>query len=287
LVSRIQCLISVDKGSAAIEDCGGAIGTLVNGEKVGRQHTLKNSDHIKIGGLELEVRLTAGEEREKKPQLHNVRNAATCTVAPAATANNESDVLGWLEKEDDRHGERVTLVKSVAVQDVVAGAMHTDTPAAPTTQGRRVGRFDAHKAEIEWDGIDRLLLAAVGVVLVAILSMLLPPMMEWCVWLLDVRNWSLWAWLGVGLALAEILLLICFWPATAGEIGGKEIALLLLPLAMGILPLIFGLLDVHDAHWYWIWLVWCSSRRWVQWGALAIFAAMLASLVLIRARLQR
>ena len=61
LVSRRHCVISTDNGSATIEDCGSANGTLVNREKVQRRRELKNTDRITIGTLELEVQLAADE----------------------------------------------------------------------------------------------------------------------------------------------------------------------------------------------------------------------------------
>ncbi len=69
LVSRKHCIISADNGVACIEDCDSANGTLVNGKDIRGRHELKNSDHIKIGPLELEVRLTTNEAA-----IHAVRN---------------------------------------------------------------------------------------------------------------------------------------------------------------------------------------------------------------------
>ena len=54
-VSRKHCVISVDNGSAAVEDCGSANGTFVNGDRIQRRRELRNSDRIKVGPLELEV----------------------------------------------------------------------------------------------------------------------------------------------------------------------------------------------------------------------------------------
>ena len=61
LVSRKHCIISSDNGSATIEDCGSANGTLVNGERIQQHRKLNTSDRIKIGTLELEVRLVTDE----------------------------------------------------------------------------------------------------------------------------------------------------------------------------------------------------------------------------------
>ena len=89
LVSRKHCVISTDNGSAAIEDCGSANGTLVNGEKVQRRRELKTSDRIKIGPLELEVRLATGEAavpaaRDGQPQFRGDNGRVQHHVAGTA-----------------------------------------------------------------------------------------------------------------------------------------------------------------------------------------------------------
>ena len=42
-VSRKHCVISVDNGSAAVEDCGSANGTFVNGDRIQRRRELKTA----------------------------------------------------------------------------------------------------------------------------------------------------------------------------------------------------------------------------------------------------
>jgi sigma-B regulation protein RsbU (phosphoserine phosphatase) len=57
LVSRRHCIISIDNGLAAIEDCGSGNGTFLNGVKLQWRRQLQDTDRIKIGTLEFEFRL--------------------------------------------------------------------------------------------------------------------------------------------------------------------------------------------------------------------------------------
>ena len=60
LIGELHCLISVDGNSVTLEDCGGAIGTFVNGKKVQQRCGLQNNDRIKIGVLELDSPVDCG-----------------------------------------------------------------------------------------------------------------------------------------------------------------------------------------------------------------------------------
>ena len=104
LVSRKHCAILVEEGSAAIEDFGSTNGTFVNGEKIQQRRELNNGDRIKIGMLELEVRLTAAAADKKKPKVHSVQEAAARTVASTAS-DDDDEISQWLA--EDNNGQSV------------------------------------------------------------------------------------------------------------------------------------------------------------------------------------
>lgn len=67
-VSRKHCDIVVEKGAAAIEDCGSTNGTFLNDHRITGRQELKDGDRLRVGVLALEVRVIAGAAAEKKPK---------------------------------------------------------------------------------------------------------------------------------------------------------------------------------------------------------------------------
>jgi pSer/pThr/pTyr-binding forkhead associated (FHA) protein len=132
LVSRKHCAIVVQEGSVSIEDFGSTNGTFVNGEKVEQQRELKTGDHIKVGGFELEVELTATLEGKKKPKVNNVQEAAARTVAAPVSPEGELDVSGWLA---DAEGEQPapSPQKAVSPHDTFVGKVTDDTTTMHTS----------------------------------------------------------------------------------------------------------------------------------------------------------
>lgn len=164
LIGELHCLISVGDHSIGLEDCGGAIGTFVNGKKVQRWCGLQHNDRIKIGALELEVLLVAGEVGEKKKPIHAVQDTASRTVA---TDDGETDILNWVQQE-----EKVASSppKVVALQYAKPEKSRKRLPAEPATQGRHEIDTDEFDEGFEWDAIDLLLLSTIGPLGLVLLS---------------------------------------------------------------------------------------------------------------------
>ena len=173
LVSRRHCVISVSHSSAAIEDCGSANGTLVNGEKVHHQRELENNDRIRVGTLELEVRLTgaqvtvrvtqantpfshdAGTQVQRKAaetvtaetviaksltsQPTENRPNASRTVASAAIHAREASLLGWCDGKSNGHGKDAVLpiTKTLDSQGISPGKLAAAGPLKPASQGQQ------------------------------------------------------------------------------------------------------------------------------------------------------
>jgi sterol desaturase/sphingolipid hydroxylase (fatty acid hydroxylase superfamily) len=63
--------------------------------------------------------------------------------------------------------------------------------------------------------VDAMLAGGVVALLVACAAFLIawyPAMWGRCLEILDVRNWTHWAWTGVGVALLAVFLLMRLWP---------------------------------------------------------------------------
>ncbi len=229
-VNHVHCQISVDKGSVVVDDCSGAIGTFVNGEKVKWRHVLKNGDRIKVGTLELEVRFTANEKDEKKP-IPKAREVAGSAVVAAAINGQEAEILKWVEGKSEKPKEakqNATLAANLAATSV------NKTPGvalvAPAIQGRQPGQARAGEMEIEYEGADLLLAATIGIMLIVVLCMVWPmipwPHWHWhpvhwywirAVWYWSNLSWFRWITSATFLALLTLLLGIRTWRQRARQ----------------------------------------------------------------------
>ncbi len=117
MVSRKHCAIALAGDEATIEDLGSTNGTLLNGEKIAERRTLKNGDRIKIGLLELEVRLA--------PVAAAAKASAAHSAAQPAAAGDDLDISGWLE-EDAAAAE-----KPASLHDTSAAKTLDETVAIP------------------------------------------------------------------------------------------------------------------------------------------------------------
>jgi predicted component of type VI protein secretion system len=126
-VSRKHCAILIEEGVAFLEDCGSTNGTFLNGERIAERHKLKDGDHVRVGLLEMNVRLTIGVGGEKKPVVHSVQEAAARTLA-SASAREDIDISGWLGDEStlDLAPTRET---PPSTHDTLAGTGLGDTAA--------------------------------------------------------------------------------------------------------------------------------------------------------------
>lgn len=75
-VGDLHCTILRCEGSARIKDHGTPSGTLINGERVEGERTLKNEDILHVGSLEFKIQLSVGVSGKKKPKVHSVGEAA-------------------------------------------------------------------------------------------------------------------------------------------------------------------------------------------------------------------
>jgi hypothetical protein len=64
------------------------------------------------------------------------------------------------------------------------------------------------KAEIELDGVDLLLLAIIGLLAIGVLILLAPLVWGWCLTAFNVRKWSRWVWISIGVVTLIVLVLI-------------------------------------------------------------------------------
>ena len=276
MVSGEHCVLLRDNGYFAIEDCGSATGTFVNGEYIQERRWLSHGDRIRIGALVLEVRLAVIGDGQWNPQTDIEQGVAVRPVAaenyaavqPVVAENYAASIPGRFDQQAPGPWASVPqpLSAPLALQNLSphARAIPVDRPAfrPHNTQEKELPR------QKQWNAVDLLLLAIVGilgvwprcvvttlmVVSVALLSHYSRPQQGWniggwrirfrletidlvltgafiglvCIgellfhwspswwpWyigVLDLRNWSLLAWMGVAAMWAVVLLSIRFWP---------------------------------------------------------------------------
>ena len=98
LVSRHHCVLIVEEAYVAVRDFGSKNGTVVNDETVKGELELKDGDRLKIGDLELEVRLGVDVGGKKKPKVKSVQEAAARTVE--SSLDDDMDLDSWLSDTD-------------------------------------------------------------------------------------------------------------------------------------------------------------------------------------------
>lgn len=181
MISRLHCVISVDKASVAIEDGAGAVGTFVNGEKIKWRHDLKHGDRITIGPLEFEVWLAA-DEAVASAKKQSVPNAQAVARAVAAANDGDADILNRVAREQGAVSAPPT---AVTLQRYPRTDRSQDSaPAATTTHGRRESDINEYEEGFGWDAIGRVLCLATGSLFVFVLVMVLisflpPELHEW------------------------------------------------------------------------------------------------------------
>lgn len=130
LVSRKHCAILIEEGSVVIEDLHSTNGTFVNDAKLLQRYELKNGDRIKVGMLDLEVRLPVSTVAEARPLVQSIPVAARANAAIAV--EDDLDVSRWLEEDN---GQTVMQPSKQPMKsgDTNAGKSMFDTGTMPTT----------------------------------------------------------------------------------------------------------------------------------------------------------
>ena len=95
LVSRHHCVFSIDEFAVRLRDLGSTNGTSVNGERLLKDVTLAEGDHVVVGNLEFEFRVTRSSANEADGKETVV--AGTETVAefavPDVIPNNSNHAV--------------------------------------------------------------------------------------------------------------------------------------------------------------------------------------------------
>jgi len=287
LVSRRHCVISAANGSATIEDCGSANGTLVNGKPLQQRHTLKNGDWITVGTLDFEFRIVADETAAtaaragavhssggngkvqhnganlaknetipgklsnqtsvKSPPTASVRTAAG-RITTLATVDGEADILGWLDGKSNGRSAALSPVKP-AVYEIAAGDLLDDSLAAPVSQGRQNKCTAARRVVARTLPPSSIAASHEGAAAVSLETCREPK--EW-------NGIDLLLMAAFGMAL--VVVLSWMFPMSWPEAGrGPR-----------------GWLRWFVWNWWHIW--------WLRWGTVAILVAALMKLLCVRAR---
>ena len=112
-ISRRHCAIVRKGGQILLVDLKSRNGTIVNDKKLdpAKAKVLKDGDHIKVGKLEFIAVIEAGLANVKKPEVKDVKDAASRAAgSPQDSRYEEVDVSTWLEEADtfERQDDSVT-----------------------------------------------------------------------------------------------------------------------------------------------------------------------------------
>lgn len=141
LVSRKHCAVVIENDVVAIKDFGSTNGTLVNGERIDQQHPLANGDRIKIGMLEMEVRIAGdatGRSKLKVSDVQKVVAPKTASRAPAHAddADDDLDISSWLEDDSDGHGPTAPA-EQATIHDTAVGKPVDETIMMPVASSSK------------------------------------------------------------------------------------------------------------------------------------------------------
>lgn len=111
LISRHHAAIIVEGGTVIIRDLKSRNGTVVNGDKIAGDVTLKMGDVVKVGPLEFEVVIDHSQTGPKQPKVTDVKDAAVRVAEKSASEPQiEDDITSWLEEADEE--ERTKRIHS-------------------------------------------------------------------------------------------------------------------------------------------------------------------------------
>lgn len=103
-VSRRHCVLVVRDNRLLIQDLKSRNGTYVNDVRLptDRAKALKDGDQLRVGKLEFTVILDHGLGGAKKPQVRDVKDAASRTVGSGSSDSRfeDVDISDWLEEAD-------------------------------------------------------------------------------------------------------------------------------------------------------------------------------------------
>ena len=107
-ISRRHCVVYVKDGELLVRDLKSRNGTLVNGERVTEDRTLKSGDTIQVGPLAFEVVIDHSLGGEKKPKVSSVKEAAarTTSAGQETVQLDDGDISDWLEEADEEERTR-------------------------------------------------------------------------------------------------------------------------------------------------------------------------------------
>jgi len=103
-VSRVHCVIAIKDGRVLVQDLKSRNGTYVNDKRLDpeKAKVLKAGDALRVGKLSFEVVIKIPLGGTKKPQVKDVKDAASRTVQAGGTDSRleDVDISSWLDEAD-------------------------------------------------------------------------------------------------------------------------------------------------------------------------------------------
>lgn len=127
LVSRHHCIFTVDDYSVRLRDLGSTNGTVVNGEQIRRETTLKPGDHVIVGNLEFELKVNTGA-----PAAAPASAPAAPPVSAEETDFDAADTIAAMPAVSPEAAAAAADAEAAAA--AVAAEPAAEQPAAPPAQ---------------------------------------------------------------------------------------------------------------------------------------------------------
>ncbi|WP_164102915.1 FHA domain-containing protein [Candidatus Laterigemmans baculatus] len=139
-ISRRHCVLAVRDGRVLVQDLKSRNGTIVNDKRLppDRAKVLKPGDILKVGKLEFEIVIKVPIGGPKKPQVRDVKDAATRTVEGATDSRFEDvDISSWLDEADQIDRVRKTSdpdTRQLKLDETHGGQATSDQPSSDSQE---------------------------------------------------------------------------------------------------------------------------------------------------------
>lgn len=157
-ISRRHCILAVRDGRVLAQDLKSRNGTFVNDKRLppDRAKVLKPGDLLRVGKLEFEIIIKVPIGGPKKPEVRDLKDAATRTVEAGSDSRfEEVDISSWLDEAD-----QIDRVRKTSDPDTRQLKLDETQGAAGDSQD--IALTDDSKAEAELSPSKRPEKRAVG-----------------------------------------------------------------------------------------------------------------------------
>lgn len=154
-ISRRHCVLAVRDGRVLAQDLKSRNGSFVNDKRLppDRAKVLKPGDVLKVGKLEFEIVIKVPIGGPKKPQVRDVKDAATRTVEGATDSRfEEVDISSWLDEADQIDRVRKTSdpdTRQLKLDETHGGTVTKDSQEPSSSDSQDIALGDDSSAGLK------------------------------------------------------------------------------------------------------------------------------------------